>query len=134
LSVADDDDNIYRGTHATLDAEAREHAATRELGHWRYRTLTSILLVFVVGGIAVALLAIDLATDVQRRIDSGVAFPRVSTVVGIVAWLAVIYLGRVVARAIVRARTAAAVARIAARYDIPPDGLAATARAANGLD
>jgi hypothetical protein len=128
--VADDD--IYRGTHATLDAAAREDAATRELGSWRYRTLTSILLVFVVGGIGVALATIALANDLQHRAD-GVAFSRVSTLAGIVAWLAIIYVGRVIARAAVRARTPAAVTRIAARYDIPRDGLAATAAAADRI-
>ncbi len=112
----------YRGTHETLDAEARSRHAVREVGRWRDRMRMGVVLGFVLAGLGVAVVVIQLVQPLMPH-TLGVGFLRIAMLVGIATWVAMIALGKVVAGQLVRVRTAAAVARIAARYQVPRDEL-----------
>jgi hypothetical protein len=121
-------DEPYRGSHDTLDAEARARAAVRDIARWRDRLRSGIVLGFVLAGLAAAMLTIKPVGDAMSwGVGGGY---RIGLLAGIAVWVAVITIGKLVADRAMRLRTPAAVARIAARWRVSSDELARDTRLA----
>ncbi len=117
----------YREMEDVLGGEERESAAVRDLGRWRDRTRTAILLAFAVAGLVPAAIGYWLVQEAQFRHNDGVALLLVNVAGAAVPWLVVVFVGRLVGRTAVVRGMEARVALLAERYEIPKERLAKTA-------
>jgi hypothetical protein len=119
-------DGPFREMPDVLGNAEREEAAIIELGRWRGALLTRVLVVFA------ALLALPLAfvgylvvRELQFRASDGIAILWINVGVGCaVPFVGVMMIGGRVAQAIVRRRTPAQVAHLAAKWEIAEAELA----------
>lgn len=123
----------YRETEDRIGAEEREGEAVRMLGRWRARVLARFLTAFAILAFGPGALGYWLVQELQFRTNDGLAFVRISMLGGIALWIATLYVGRIVGRRYIAARTDAKVARLAADYEIPAERLAEIARLLRGL-
>ena len=104
-------------------AEDRVGGAVADFATWRHRLKTLGAAVSIVLGIVAGVPGFLIATDIQLA-AWGYAFLLLSIPGGVLAGILVLILGAALSRQWVRARTPAAVQRIAARHEIDREKLA----------
>jgi hypothetical protein len=123
----------YREDEDRLGAEERDGEAVRQLGRWRDRVRAQILLSAALVGLATAVATVYVVTELQFRMNEGVASIRISILVATVLFVAAMFAGRQVARMFVARRMGAKIDELAKAYEIPRETLAATGDLLRGL-
>lgn len=107
---------------AGAEAEDRLDDAVTDFASWRRRLKSFWAAVSIVLGIGAAIPGFGWATDIQLALWK-VAFVIISVPGAVVVCIFVVIIGALLSRLFVRARTPAAVQRIAARHEIDPSQL-----------
>lgn len=107
---------------AGAEAEDRLDDAITDFASWRRRLKSFWVAVSIVLGIGAAIPGFGWATDIQLALWK-VAFVIISVPGAVVVCILVVIIGAMLSRLFVRARTPAAVQRIAARHEIDPSQL-----------
>ena len=118
---------VYREGEDRLGAEERDAEAVRQLGRWRDRVRAQILLIAALVGLAVAVGVVYAVTELQFRMNEGVASIRISILAASVFFVGAMFAGRQVGRLTVARRMDAKVDELAKAYEIRRESLAATA-------
>ncbi len=115
----------YREMPDVIGEAERHEAAIRDLGQWRARMRTVVLLVFALVGLVPAGLGYWVAQELQFRYND-VASLHVNVAGAVIPWIAMFFVGAWVSRRIVHRRMPAKLARLSADYAVPVDELAKT--------
>ena len=116
-------DEPYRETVDRLGLEEREAEAVRVLGRWRDRLRTRVLVAAAVAGIGTFAVGFYGGIELQLMVADVVQI-RLAVLVGAACFIATLFGGRMLARILVRRRSAALVVQLAADYEVPPERLA----------
>lgn len=114
----------YREMPDVLGAAERLNEAVVQLGKWRVALRTRVLLVFATIGVTLAPFGYMVVQDFQFEHMEGSAWIYVNVLGCAAPFLALLFLGRAVARELVFKRTPAVTAKLAADYDISAAELA----------
>ena len=123
----------YREDEDRLGAEERDGEAIRQLGRWRDRVRAQILLIAALVGVATAVGIVYAVTELQFRMNEGIASIRISILVATVFFVAAMFAGRQVGRMFVVRRMDGKIDELAKAYEISRETLAATADLLRGL-
>ncbi len=104
-------------------AEDRLDDAVSDFAAWRKRSKSLGVAVSIVLGMVAAVPGFSVTTDIQDRMNNGVAFLFISITGALVACVLVMIIAAALSRRLVRAQTPAAVQKIAARHEIEPKKL-----------
>jgi hypothetical protein len=123
----------YREEEDRLGADERDGEAVRQLGRWRDRVRTRILLIAALVGLAIAIAVVYTVTELQLRMNEGIASIRISILVATVFFVGAMFAGRLVSRVFVARQMGGKIDELAKAYEIPRETLAATADLLRGL-
>jgi len=123
----------YREEVDRLGADERDGEAVRQLGRWRDRVRAQILLIAALVGLVIGVIAVYTVTELQLRMNEGIASIRISILAATVFFVAAMLAGRLVGRMFVARRMDAKIDELAKAYEIPRETLAATADLLRGL-
>jgi hypothetical protein len=115
----------FREMPDVLGEAERHDAAIRDLGRWRARMRTTVLLAFALVGLVPAGLGYWFAQELQFRYNE-VASLHVNIMGAALPWIAMFFLGAWVSRRVVLRRMPAKLAQLAADYEVPAAELAKT--------
>ena len=108
----------FREMPDVLGESERSEAAIRDLGRWRSRLRTGVLLVFAIAGLVPAGLGYWFAQELQFRYNHNVASLYVNVGGAVVAWIVMFSVGTWVSRRVEQRRMPAKIAELAADYEI----------------
>ena len=123
----------YREEEDRLGADERDGEAVRQLGRWRDQVRARILLIAALVGLVIGVVAVYTVTELQLRMNEGIASIRISILAAAVFFVAAMFAGRLVGRMFVARRMDAKIDELAKAYEIPRETLAATADLLRGL-
>lgn len=108
-----------------LGEAERNEAAIRDLGRWRARLRTAILLAFALVGLVPAGFGYWFVQEMQFRCNQ-VASLHVNVAGAAVLWIAMFFVGAWVSRRVVLRRIPAKISQLAADYEVSADELTKT--------
>ena len=123
----------YREEEDRLGADERDGEAVRQLGRWRDRVRGQILLIAALVGLVIGVVAVYMVTELQLRMNEGIASIRISILAAAVFFVAAMFAGRLIGRVFVARRMDGKIDELAKAYEIPRETLAATADLLRGL-
>ena len=115
----------FREMPDVLGDTERNEAAIRDLGRWRARMRSGILLAFALVGLVPAALGYWFVQEIQFRYNH-VASLYVNVLGAAIPWIAMFFIGAWVSRRIVLRRLPAKIAQLAADYEVSADELTKT--------